>query len=88
MSMVLWVTLDLNDPQRGWISVSQEPLERLLKAMGQSRVSRPLSPLGRGVGVRGANKITTAGRHSPRRQLIDRSHQLHPHLGQASTPFR
>ena len=31
--MVLWVTLDLNQPQRGWITVSQEPLQQLLKAM-------------------------------------------------------
>jgi hypothetical protein len=33
VSMVIWVTLDLNQPQRGWITVSQEPLERLLKGM-------------------------------------------------------
>jgi hypothetical protein len=32
-SMVLWVTLDLNQPQRGWITVSQEPLQQLLKEM-------------------------------------------------------
>jgi hypothetical protein len=31
--MVVWVTLDLNQPERGWITVSQEPLERLLKGM-------------------------------------------------------
>jgi multisubunit Na+/H+ antiporter MnhB subunit len=31
--LVLWVTLDLNQPQRGWITVSQEPLEQLLKEM-------------------------------------------------------
>jgi len=31
--LVLWVTLDLNQPQRGWITVSQEPLQQLLKGM-------------------------------------------------------
>lgn len=31
--MAVWVTLDLNQPQRGWITVSQEPLQRLLKGM-------------------------------------------------------
>jgi uncharacterized membrane protein YecN with MAPEG domain len=31
--MVVWVTLDLNQPQRGWITVSQESLQRLLKGM-------------------------------------------------------
>ncbi len=31
--MVVWVTLDLNQPQRGWITVSQEPLQQLLKGM-------------------------------------------------------
>jgi hypothetical protein len=31
--LVLWVTLDLNQPQRGLIKVSQEPLEQLLKGM-------------------------------------------------------
>ena len=31
--MVVWVTLDLNQPDRGWITVSQEPLQRLLKGM-------------------------------------------------------
>jgi hypothetical protein len=33
--MVVWVTLDLNQPQRGWITVSQEPLERLLSGMSK-----------------------------------------------------
>ena len=33
--MIVWVTLDLNQPQRGWITVSQEPLQRLLKGMGK-----------------------------------------------------
>jgi hypothetical protein len=33
VSMVVWVTIDLNQPQRGWITVSQEPLEQLLKGM-------------------------------------------------------
>lgn len=31
--LVLWVTLDLNQPQQGLIKVSNEPLERLLKGM-------------------------------------------------------
>jgi hypothetical protein len=31
--MIVWVTLDLNQPQQGWITVSQEPLQRLLKGM-------------------------------------------------------
>ena len=31
--LVLWVTLDLNQPQRGWITVSQEPMQQLLKGM-------------------------------------------------------
>ena len=31
--MVVWVTLDLNQPRRGWITVSQEPLQRQLAAM-------------------------------------------------------
>jgi hypothetical protein len=35
VSMVVWVTLDLNQPQRGLITVSQEPLERLLSGMGR-----------------------------------------------------
>jgi hypothetical protein len=33
VSLVVWVTLDLNEPQRGWITVSQEPLQRLLAGM-------------------------------------------------------
>jgi hypothetical protein len=35
VSMVVWVTLDLNQPQRGLITVSQEPLQRLLTGMGK-----------------------------------------------------
>jgi hypothetical protein len=35
VSMVVWVTLDLNQPQRGLITVSQEPLQRLLLGMGK-----------------------------------------------------
>ncbi len=31
--LVLWVTLDLNQPQRGLITVSQEPMQQLLKGM-------------------------------------------------------
>jgi hypothetical protein len=34
VSMIVWVTLDLNQPHRGLITVSQEPLERLLAGMG------------------------------------------------------
>ena len=33
--VAVWVTLDLNEPQRGLITVSQEPLERLLSGMGR-----------------------------------------------------
>lgn len=33
--LIIQVTMDLNQPQRGFIRVSQEPLERLLKGMGQ-----------------------------------------------------
>jgi predicted benzoate:H+ symporter BenE len=33
VSLVVWVTLDLNQPNRGSIIVNQEPLERLLAAM-------------------------------------------------------
>ena len=35
VSVAVWVTLDLNQPQRGLITVSQEPLERLLSGMGR-----------------------------------------------------
>jgi hypothetical protein len=33
--MVVWVTLDLNQPSRGSSTVSQEPLQRLLSGMGK-----------------------------------------------------
>jgi len=33
ISMVFWVTLDLNQPQKGMITVSQEPLEQLLRGI-------------------------------------------------------
>ncbi|MBI3410273.1 MAG: DUF4239 domain-containing protein [Planctomycetes bacterium] len=33
LCMIVWVTLDLNQPQQGLIRVSQEPLERLLRGM-------------------------------------------------------
>jgi hypothetical protein len=33
--LVVWVTLDLNQPERGMITVSQEPMERLLSGMGR-----------------------------------------------------
>lgn len=35
VTMVILVTLDLNQPGRGTITVSQEPMERLLKSMGK-----------------------------------------------------
>jgi hypothetical protein len=35
VGMVVWVTLDLNQPERGFIRVSQEPLQRLLSGMGK-----------------------------------------------------
>jgi hypothetical protein len=35
VSLVVWVTLDLNQPHRGWITVSQEPMRQLLSGMGQ-----------------------------------------------------
>lgn len=30
--LVVWVTLDLDQPRRGWIRVNQEPLQRLLQS--------------------------------------------------------
>jgi hypothetical protein len=35
VSMVVGVTLDLDQPQRGWIRVSQEPMQRLLSGMAK-----------------------------------------------------
>jgi len=35
VSLVVYVTLDLNQPQRGLITVSQEPMQRLLAGMGE-----------------------------------------------------
>ena len=35
VGLVVWVTLDLNQPHRGVITVSQEPLQRLLEGMGK-----------------------------------------------------
>jgi hypothetical protein len=35
VSMVVGVTLDLNQPQRGSIRVSQEPIQRLLSGMSK-----------------------------------------------------
>lgn len=34
ISTVLWVILDLNEPSRGVITVSKEPMERLLSSLG------------------------------------------------------
>jgi len=34
-SMVIWVTLDLNQPNRGLINLSKEPLERVLAGLGK-----------------------------------------------------
>jgi hypothetical protein len=31
--LVVWVTLDLDQPRRGWITVSQEPMQRLLQSL-------------------------------------------------------
>lgn len=33
INLVIWVTLDLNQPGRGWITLSNEPLERLLASL-------------------------------------------------------
>jgi hypothetical protein len=33
VSMVVWITVDLNQPRRGLITVSQEPMERLQKEL-------------------------------------------------------
>ncbi len=33
VSLVIYVTLDLNQPRRGLIVVSQEPVERLIESM-------------------------------------------------------
>ena len=33
VSLAVYVTLDLNQPQRGWVTVSQAPIERLLSSM-------------------------------------------------------
>jgi hypothetical protein len=35
VSLAVYVTLDLNQPETGWIRVSQEPLERLLSSMSK-----------------------------------------------------
>ncbi len=31
--LVVWVTLDLDQPRRGWITVSQEPMQQLLQTL-------------------------------------------------------
>jgi hypothetical protein len=33
VALVVYVTLDLNQPRRGLITINQEPLERLLTTM-------------------------------------------------------
>jgi hypothetical protein len=33
VSLAVYVTLDLNRPEAGWIRISQEPLQRLLSTM-------------------------------------------------------
>jgi hypothetical protein len=44
VTLVVYVTLDLNQPGRGTITVSQEPLERLLQSMaGDSTSTAPAS---------------------------------------------
>lgn len=35
VSMVVWVTLDLNQPQRGFITVSQESMRQVLSGLGK-----------------------------------------------------
>ncbi len=35
VSFVIFATLDLNQPDRGFITVSQEPIQRLLSAMSE-----------------------------------------------------
>jgi hypothetical protein len=35
VSLVVWVVLDLNEPHRGLITVSQEPMRRVLAGMGK-----------------------------------------------------
>jgi hypothetical protein len=35
VSLVVWVILDLNQPYRGLITVSQEPMQRILSGMGK-----------------------------------------------------
>jgi hypothetical protein len=35
VSLVVWVTLDLNQPYQGLITVSQEPMQRILSGMGK-----------------------------------------------------
>lgn len=40
VSMSIWITLDLNQPHRGWITVSEEPLEQLLKGMQDQAADR------------------------------------------------
>ncbi len=35
VSLAVYVTLDLNQPERGWIKVSQEPMERLLSILNR-----------------------------------------------------
>jgi hypothetical protein len=35
VSFAVYVTMDLNQPERGWITVSQEPIERLLSSMAR-----------------------------------------------------
>jgi hypothetical protein len=35
VSLAIWVTLDLNQPHRGFVSVDQEPIQRLLSTMSE-----------------------------------------------------
>ena len=35
VSLCVWVTLDLNQPQGGMITISQEPMQRLLASLSQ-----------------------------------------------------
>lgn len=44
VAAVVWVSLDLNQPQRGAITISQEPLERLLHQMRADASPREPAP--------------------------------------------
>jgi hypothetical protein len=47
VTLVTYVTLDLNQPSHGTITISQEPFRRLLASMGGSQTS-PAPSSGKG----------------------------------------